>query len=348
MKILLISPVPPPQGGIATWTNNFCLRFENNNEITIINTSRQNKICRNIISRALRQLKRNYRIIRKLKSNLVNNYDIAHINSSCSAIGIFRDYCCSKELKKHNIPFVFHCHCNIEDQLGKNWLSRHFFSKIVKIASKVYVLNESSRLYCERIIANKVMKIPNSIDEGFIAEKHTISKKIMTIIFVGHLYKTKGIDSIILTSKKYPNINFRVIGPYTKDYDNSCNTSNLFFLGKKNKTEIVEELDKADVFLFPTHTEGFSIALLEAMARGIPIITTDVGANKEMLESKGGIVLKIIPNGPIDLSEVLEAKIRSRMSFWSIKRVREHYTHENVFKIIEEDYQTIISSNRNL
>ena len=51
-------------------------------------------------------------------------------------------------------------------------------------------------------------------------------------------------------------------------------------------------LDKADVFLFPSYTEGFSISLTEAMASGLPCIASDVGANQDMLENHGGILIK--------------------------------------------------------
>lgn len=43
-------------------------------------------------------------------------------------------------------------------------------------------------------------------------------------------------------------------------------------------------LDQAGVFVFPSHSEGFVNALLEATARGVPIITTPVRANADMIE----------------------------------------------------------------
>ena len=46
-----------------------------------------------------------------------------------------------------------------------------------------------------------------------------------------------------------------------------------------------------DVFVLPSEIEGFSLALLEAMARGIPCIATDAGGNREALEAESGIVV---------------------------------------------------------
>ena len=70
--------------------------------------------------------------------------------------------------------------------------------------------------------------------------------------------------------------------------------NNVKFLGNKKHEEIIYYLDQADVFVFPSYSEGFSLALLEAMSRGLPIIVTDVGNNKELLENKigkGGIII---------------------------------------------------------
>lgn len=46
-----------------------------------------------------------------------------------------------------------------------------------------------------------------------------------------------------------------------------------------------------DLFVLPSEIEGFSLALLEAMARGIPCIATDAGGNREALEGESGIVV---------------------------------------------------------
>jgi len=344
MRILLISAVPPPFGGIARWSENYYTYFGMDNEIETVDTSLCGNQNGSKIAIAIGQIIRTFRILGSLSKKLRKKFDIAHINSSCTSVGIIRDYFCARKLFNKSIPFVFHCHCNISDQLGTSKISRWFLSKMLDMAECIYVLNKSSEDFCRAFAKEKIKLCPNSISEEMIADKHYIQDTISTAVFVGHLYKTKGIEAVIATSKKYPNITFRVIGKYTDCYNEKCNTKNLLFVGEKSQEEVVAELDNADLFIFPSHTEGFSIALLEAMARGVPIVATDVGANRDMLCDKGGMILDVISNDAINLSDILDCKIRQEMSDWSIKKVMENYTHSKVFNMINNDYISILKA----
>ena len=115
---------------------------------------------------------------------------------------------------------------------------------------------------------------------------------------------------------------------------------NVFLLGKKDRDSILQSLDEADIFFFPSHGEGFSIALLEAMARALPCIATDVGANEEMLENKGGIIVPVkdIEAMTAAFELVNTPRQRESMSLWNVEKVRNNYTSSAVFKDIVESY----------
>lgn len=342
MRILLVSPLPPPYGGIARWTENYLRIIGANNEIEVVDTSLNVESTSSRLSAAHRQYKRTKRILRDISDKLKLTYDIAHINSSCRPIGIIRDWMCARKLYKNSIPFIFHCHCNVEDQLGKGRIAQFFFRKTLRMAARVYVLNRTSERFCCQFAPDKTKLCPNSIEERLISDFHQISESVRTAVYVGHLYASKGLEAVIATAKKYPSVCFRVVGKYNDRYNDNCNTENLVFVGEKNEAEVLEELDNADMFLFPSHSEGFSIALLEAMARGLPAIATDVGANREMLEDKGGIIVDCISNEAIDLSKIIEVNKREEMSAWAIQTVKSKYTHTAVFGSIEQDYKAIL------
>jgi glycosyltransferase involved in cell wall biosynthesis len=60
----------------------------------------------------------------------------------------------------------------------------------------------------------------------------------------------------------------------------------VHFLGFRD--DVPEILSLLDVFVLPSGIEGFSLALLEAMARGLPCVATDAGGNREALEGEAG------------------------------------------------------------
>lgn len=80
-------------------------------------------------------------------------------------------------------------------------------------------------------------------------------------------------------------------------------TSRVTFAGQLPRgAAIFEQLDRADLFVLPSHTEGLPRAMIEAMARGLPCIGTNVGGIPELLRSED-----LVPPGD---TAALERKIR--------------------------------------
>lgn len=89
MKVLLISPLPPPAGGIATWTELYMKsKKAKENNVKIINTSIIGERAQNLTGyNYADEIKRLKSIIKELNSNLKKEkFDIVHVNSSCSKL----------------------------------------------------------------------------------------------------------------------------------------------------------------------------------------------------------------------------------------------------------------------
>lgn len=56
------------------------------------------------------------------------------------------------------------------------------------------------------------------------------------------------------------------------------------FTGKLRANQVIEELDRADVFFFPSYNEGLPRVVVEAMSRALPVIATDISAHHELVE----------------------------------------------------------------
>ena len=146
-------------------------------------------------------------------------------------------------------------------------------------------------------------------------------------------------------AKDMPHITFNLIGPIEEEIKKCQKSDNVVLRGEILHENIAEELEKADVFLFPSYTEGFSMALLEAMNIGLPVIATDVGANSDMIENKGGILVS--SQNSQQIVEAINAlnpeSIRERMSNWNQQKVKKYYTIDKVMKRLDDIYKELLA-----
>ena len=133
-------------------------------------------------------------------------------------------------------------------------------------------------------------------------------------IFVGWLVRAKGVnelmDAIGMLKPHYP---FRVSIVGGGTLEPSLKTvveqrgwgDDIAVLGWKSADEVQALLAQADVFVLPSHAEGFPNALLEAMAKGLPAICADVGGIRDsLIDGENGFL--IAPRRASALAEAME------------------------------------------
>lgn len=343
MNILLVSPLPPPSGGMATWTEQYLRDSNEVNTVYTVNTAfiGERALHKGGKMKIVPEIKRMSSILRNyLKILHTQSVDIVHINSCCSKTGILRDALCVVFANKKHI--VFHCHCNIQDQL-KGKLAIRIGKYIFNRADCVLVLNQASFDYVSELSRSRVRMMPNGIAHDLIASQYTASDELRNVVYVGHVKLKKGICEIIEAARSERDIKFHLIGPISDEIKQIHSPENVVFYGRKTHEEAMEMMKMSDAFLFPSYTEGFSMVMLEAMAVGLPIIATDVGSNADMIETKGGIVIK--PRSSNEIVQAIEnirpQKVRAEMSMWNLHKVESSYRDDAVFKQIQEVYHEI-------
>lgn len=142
--------------------------------------------------------------------------------------------------------------------------------------------------------------------------KFSRSNDIKTIGFIGRLSDEKSIDKLLEAMKiviaAYPQARLCIVGtgPLEDQLKEQCNALGLSKVVEFSgyKANVFEALKCFDFFVLSSRTEGCPIVILEAMAAGLAVVSTDVGGNPELVEDgKTGILVR--PNSPQAMASAL-------------------------------------------
>ncbi len=212
-------------------------------------------------------------------------------------------------LSLRHIPFYLNCDGGyIKEDCKKDYIIKKFF--ISKAAYWLSTGKETTRyLMHYGAIEDNIYVYPfTSIYEKDILdnslnkeEKEKIKKKLnitdeRIAIFVGQMIHRKGIDILLEAINKISkSITFYIIGGQPKkeyiDYINEHQLKNVRFFDFMNKELLFKYYQISDIFVLPTREDIWGLVVNEAMANGLPIITTDkCVAGKELINNNGYIV----------------------------------------------------------
>jgi glycosyltransferase involved in cell wall biosynthesis len=183
------------------------------------------------------------------------------------------------------------------------------------------------------------ISMPNFIDDDIFAYRAANRQAAhgrLRVLFVGWVTVMKGCREILEVARQLPEVDFALIGPIMADMQTHLERrpANVMLYGTLDHPEVLREMCASDVFLFPSFTEGFPNAVLEAMSVGLPVVATRVGAIPEMIEDgKGGLLFEHadVP-GLVRAIRTLrdDASLRAAMGQFNREKSRAHYTYSVV------------------
>jgi glycosyltransferase involved in cell wall biosynthesis len=234
-------------------------------------------------------------------------------------------------------------------------------------ATRVFSVSDSLKQLVVSLGAenNKILVVGNGIDiEKFypldkseMREKLNIPANAKVLISVGGLVERKGFHRVIKILPelvtKYPNLIYLIVGGESaegnikKQLEEQVKTlkleKNVRFLGAYSSDKLKEPLSTADLFVLATANEGWANVFLEAMACGLPVITTDVGGNKEVVcDSNLGIITPF-GNSESLLNALLDALEKTWDSEWIIRYAQENSWDTRV-EILVDEFKKMVSS----
>lgn len=303
MKILLVSPYGGVPGGIARWTEHILKYYDQfgvqDCEMDLVPMGRNMFVNINspITYRLWTALKDYSKILKKYRHQLrQKRYDVMHFTSSAS-LSLFKDLYIIRQAKRRGVKSIVHFRFGRIPELAqvRNWEWK-LLVKVVKAADQVVVIDKDSYDTLRANGFDNICLLPNPVAPRVVdiaKENVGVKRTPRSILFVGHVVKTKGVFELLEACSKIENINLQFVGHITPDMQSQIvsrykDASWLTICGEKPYDEVIKEMCKCDVFVLPTYTEGFPNVILESMACGCAIVTTSVGAIPEMLEEEDG------------------------------------------------------------
>nr|WP_241730967.1 MULTISPECIES: glycosyltransferase family 4 protein [unclassified Dietzia] len=242
-----------------------------------------------------------------------------------------------------NIRTVLHVHGSLVSGLvGKGALSRAWATKGILAAGEVVVLDGLTQREIHQITGRLPIKVPNFVDGPTSSVKS--SPGTGSVLYVGRVSKEKGSDTLVrIASTLGKRTGLTVVGPIdpaiNREFRASCDKLNVVLLGEVESEAVIGYMEASDLLVLPSHHEGFPMVVLEAMALGLPVIASDVGACREMLEEgsepAAGVVLRNpILDGGDDFVRVVADLVADPSRLKDLnggkERVLNHYTAAHV------------------
>ncbi len=281
--------------------------------------------------------------------------DIMHAHNM-----IYAGLLASSLKNKYNIPIVITEHSSqyamneistiLTDKLKEAYKKeQNVFAvspKLIKLLSSIF-----------NIPSNLIKWLPNVLDPIIEAKVFNPKKPQQTVRFlnVANLIPLKGQEELIkafaATFSETDNVELVIAGEgYLKEHLNELilqlNLNNkVKLLGYIDRNEVIEQMDRSSVFVLPSHYETFGVVLIEALSRGVPVISTNCGGPECIVNQNNGILVQ--PKNVTELSEALSKMYHNYQSY-NARLLREQlintYGKEAFYQKIISIYKKTISS----
>lgn len=244
-----------------------------------------------------------------------------------------------------------------------NWMIYYPIEKCLSYITDVLITinKEDYELAKKKMNAKKIEYIPGvgvdtnkfgsvDIDKFEKRKELGLSENNIVLLSVGELNKNKNHEVVIraLAKLSNPNIHYIVAGRgnlelYLKELLKKLNmVNNVKLLGFRN--DISELYRISDIFCFPSYREGLSVALMEVMASGLPVVCSKIRGNVDLIDHKrGGFLcnLNSVEEFEIYIKELVnDTDKRKRMSEYN-RSIIEQYDITIVNQKMKNIYNSI-------
>jgi len=191
----------------------------------------------------------------------------------------------------------------------------------------------------------KIVELPSGVEEAILSTTSKPVKGKLKFLFLGRYERRKGIEELnstlqsLQSSPLFQKMEFHFIGPIPEE--KRLQQQSVIYHGEiRDRDKLQGLMKQADILICPSWSEGMPNVILEAMANGLAVIATDVGATNVLVSEKTGWLLK--SSDPNEIRMALEDAVK--MDHLKIAQKKQnaldHITREFTWeKLIEKFYK---------
>lgn len=306
LHICLVVPLPPPRGGITNWADMVCSHIRNRSDVklSVVDTSPRWRDVADVslVKRSLggliqmvRDLLRLWKLVRVHQPPAV-----VHLTTSAQ-LSLVRDYAVSVLCRLYGTHLVYHLHFGRTPEMAaRNTIEWRLLRKIVSRTASVIAIDEATTsVLAQAIPACSVSCIANGFDPARIPPP-AATAATRTVLYLGHIIPSKGIEDLLqawMFLRTGQSDAWTLVlagggqGTYRETLKIRFPDPSLLLLPEQSHDDALRLIQFAAICVLPSHTEGFPLVVLEAMALARPVIATTVGAIPQMLSDGCGILI---------------------------------------------------------
>lgn len=359
-----MSPRPPPMGGIQTWTETLLRRgLPEPFVVELVNTRQTVERRRPGPRLTYGEATRFFRILWRFHSSLRSGrYALAHLNSSFTPTATLMNLGTTWIARHAGVPYVVHLRGTFRvpgDGRLVSRLYRRAYRRIFDGAAWIICLGKPSERAVHALggYGDKTTGLmPNFIDFRAMPPRNTASHfgDPMKVVYTGRIWAAKGIATIASVAERVPDAIFQLVGggptesrdAFIRELETRGLLGRVSVLDPRPNQDVLALLAEADVFLFPSLREGFPNSVLEAMAVGLPVVASNVGAIPEIIDvPDGGVLLD-----PEDVDGFARAiahlqthpELRDEMGRYNREKAQRNYDYDAVVKRLCSVYDDVL------
>lgn len=242
---------------------------------------------------------------------------------------------------------------------GDHWKDRLLFRIANRFTYRIVGVSQDATRLCQRQDAKSAAKmccIWNGIDLSRFAFSGPIDEPIA--VSVARLSPEKDFPTLLqavpIVLKSVPDFRLRIVGegserPRLEQLIRELRIENhVTLVGESD--DVSGELKRAGFYVASSRKEGISLTLLEAMAVGLPVVTTDIGGNSEVVED--GVTGCLVPsNDPNALARAI-VRMCDEQTQWNVigraarRRVEQHFDITRMIDAYEDLYREALEATR--